>query len=95
MKTIDDLPTNFAPNPVYLDYYVEEQNGFGCFSESRAKITVAIYPEPSISTNDTILICSGELFDLANLNIIDAALSDASFSYYRGSISQNILLNSS
>jgi hypothetical protein len=92
---INNLPINSTPNPIYFSFYAEEVNDSGCVSEERAKVTVAIFPNPDISTNDDILICAGEVFDLADLNIIDATQSSAGFQYYRGQISQNLLLNSS
>lgn len=90
-----NLPLNNSPSPVFYNFYAEERNSFGCLSEVRAKVTIAVFPNPEISTTDEVFICAGELFDLADLNIIDATQSSAAYTYYRGAISQNNLLGSS
>ncbi|MFK7807830.1 MAG: T9SS type A sorting domain-containing protein [Saprospiraceae bacterium] len=48
----------------------------------RKMITVDIDPGPSIGTNDQPVICKGESFDLASLNIIDANNNVANISYH-------------
>ncbi len=89
------LPENNSPNPIFLSYYAEEQNFFGCSSQERAEVVVAIFPNPELSSNDQVLICAGEAFDLATLNIIDINQAGTSFDYYIGTPEPGNQLNSS
>lgn len=57
----------------------------GCISQPRAMMLVHVAPFPKLRFDETPEICSGQLFDLQSLNIIDEHGLDGNLTYHTAS----------
>lgn len=72
------------PLSANMTYYVMDSlSAFGCYSQ-RVPVSVFLYKEPLLVTNDQPEICRGTSFDLTSLNITDLKNASGTLSYHNG-----------
>ncbi len=76
-----DIPLNSGATAISYHFYAEETN-FQCFSPGRALATVVVLPRPRGVLQDDPMVCPGDSFNLASLNIIDANLTGPEIDFF-------------
>ena len=76
------VPTNNTSDTLYISYYAEEVNEFGCMSGTRGEAILTVLPTPATTQTYEAQICRGDSLDLTAYPFIDDNQTDFTLSYH-------------
>lgn len=77
-------PNNSTDAPITYTFYAEAKSGFNfnCASQPRAPASFIVQPDPDLQVAVQPQVCSGQMLDLASLNIFDNHNTDSDITFH-------------
>ncbi len=79
---VPPVPTNATADTLFISYYAEEVNPFGCISDTRGEAILTVLPTPFTNQTYEARICRGDSLDLAAYPFIDENQTNFTTTYH-------------